>query len=85
MESTSQPKFDKDGDSVMEPTYNEDVGYGYEAQPDYDGWGFDDEDLDIQQPKLMAQASTGPAFVRGTSFSLIEEDEISYQQNRMIK
>ena len=83
MESSSKPKFDEDGDSVMEPSYNEDDGNEYESQADYDGWGFDGEDL--QQPKLMVQASTGLPFVRGTSFSLIEEDEISYQQNRMIK
>ena len=31
MESSSKPKFDEDGDSVMEPSYNEDDGNEYES------------------------------------------------------
>jgi hypothetical protein len=33
---------------------------------------------------LQREISTGPAFVRGTSFSLIEEFDIGLQQARMI-
>jgi len=67
----------------MEPTYNENYNCGYEEQEDFGDWGMEDEDF--QAPgMLQREVSTGPAFVRGTSFSLIEEDDIGKQQTRMI-
>ncbi len=64
----------------MEPTYNEDCNYGYEMPAEYGEWGIDEdiEDCLPEPGKLTHEVSTGgPAFVRGTSFSLIEEDDIA--------